>query len=130
MSSSMIVTSAPVTVRPAVVPFTATVSSSSSTASFTGLNVNVASPLDRFAPIVSVKLDTAAKSELEALLPATVTVTTVSERRAPPFSVPVTVTVAEPLSATDKGDTLSVTVVDSESVSLSVTVTDEAITLL
>ena len=93
-SSSVISTSAPVTLMPAtdVAPLTFTVSAGSSTSSWTGLRLKLPVRDRLFAAMVIVKPVTAVKSVPETAVPeATVTDTGVALSRAPPFSVAVTV---------------------------------------
>ena len=85
------------------------------------------------AGIVSVKPGTGVKSSPSvAVPPATVIVTAVAPARVPLFSVPVTVTACPALPApseTAAGESVSNTSVDSVSSSVTVTATDDALTL-
>ena len=108
VSSSVMVTLVSLTVSPAVVPLTLTVSLFSSTLSSTGVNVKVPVPLICLAVIVMLKSSTAPKSVLAAVLADTLTVTATSDVSGALLSIAVTVTVVAPaLSDTDEGDTLN-----------------------
>ena len=111
VSSSVIVTVAPVTVRPPdAVPATMTVSSSSSTSSDTGVSVSVAMPLVWPVTIVSIAVPAVKSSDADAVTGLTDSATVRSSVNAPPFSVPVTLSAVCPSpSPTSAGDTESVT---------------------
>ena len=111
-SSSVIVSSAGVTVRfgTAVVPVTDSVSGPSTIASSVGVNVKLRVPDGSLAAIVTSNDCTGAKSSALAVSPATDTVTKVGSERGAPSSVAVTSTgVAPAPSDTVCGLTDSVT---------------------
>ena len=129
VSLSVMVSVAESTFRSFVLPLTASVSAPSATLSSVGINAKVCVSSVRLAGMVNMKSLTVAKSVPAVAVPlSTDTVTGVALVRAPPSSVPVTVTVVEPApSETLVGPTDSVTFVDAVSLSVIVSVAESTV---